>query len=307
MRISQKILEHLLHTQHVEEGIKQEIEQDLYPQLKETVELYTAWLEDVKWTSHEARKSHIRDYDKYQVVLKILTKIALHCSEGLPLVSISSMITLTEELDSLESIQLSADLIAALQHTGLYRVNKHLSGTYIVESLIEPSEALTRRIKLGCYLPPLIDKPKKLYSNDDSGYHSINKDSLILKGKNNYHSGPISLDVLNKLNQNEYELDTFITNMEKPWEHEELTPQQFAQLKYADREAYLNAVITREKYLEQFNYLKELIADRTIYFTHKVDKRGRIYTQGYHFNTQGSSYEKASINLKKKELITGEL
>lgn len=307
MRISQKILEHLLHTQHVEEAIKEEIELDLSHQLRHTVELYTQWLETVKWKSHEYRKDQIRYHDKYQIVLKILTKITLHCREGLPLVSVASMINLTEELESLDSIQLSADLIAALQYIGLYEVTKHLSGTYVVQSLIEPSEDTLRRIKLGCYIPPLIEKPKRLESNDDSGLHTINKDSLILKGKHNYHSGNISIDVLNILNSNEYELDTYITNMEKPWSQEELTPQEIAELDFEDQDAYHNAVITREKYLDQFNYLKELLTDRTIYFTHKVDKRGRIYTQGYHFNLQGSSYEKASINLKNKQLITGSL
>ena len=37
----------------------------------------------------------------------------------------------------------------------------------------------------------------------------------------------------------------------------------------------------------------------------KVDKRGRIYTSGYHISPQGSSFKKAMINLANKEIVTG--
>ena len=41
------------------------------------------------------------------------------------------------------------------------------------------------------------------------------------------------------------------------------------------------------------------------YFTHKVDKRGRLYCQGYHINYQSASYKKAMIELANKEIIDG--
>jgi DNA-directed RNA polymerase len=41
------------------------------------------------------------------------------------------------------------------------------------------------------------------------------------------------------------------------------------------------------------------------HLTHKVDKRGRIYSQGYHVNTQGAAFKKAMIELAKEELIEG--
>jgi len=41
------------------------------------------------------------------------------------------------------------------------------------------------------------------------------------------------------------------------------------------------------------------------YLTNKVDKRGRIYSQGYHINTQGTSFKKAMIDLAHEELVTG--
>jgi DNA-directed RNA polymerase len=42
-----------------------------------------------------------------------------------------------------------------------------------------------------------------------------------------------------------------------------------------------------------------------IYLTNKVDKRGRIYAQGYHITTQGTSFKKAMLELAHEELVTG--
>ena len=41
------------------------------------------------------------------------------------------------------------------------------------------------------------------------------------------------------------------------------------------------------------------------YLTHKVDKRLRLYAQGYHVTTQGSPFKKASIELHKEEIVNG--
>ena len=41
------------------------------------------------------------------------------------------------------------------------------------------------------------------------------------------------------------------------------------------------------------------------YLTHKVDKRGRIYAQGYHITTQGTAFKKAMIELAEPEFIEG--
>lgn len=307
MRISQTKLEHLLHVQHVEESVKQELLNDLYPNVSRGVAVYTDWLADVKWVSHEYRKSTIADMDRETIVIKVLSKIVLNCRKALPLISIAGMINLSPTLDKLENVQLSCDLIALLESSDLYSIETSAGGTKVVQTTVELSEELIRQIRVGCYLPPMIEKPQRITANDQSGYLTINKDSMILGGIHNQHSGNISLDVINTLNSNEYELDTFVTMQEKPWHREYLTPLDIYCLREPEREIYRNELITRELYLEQFNYLKDMLKDRTLHFNHKPDKRGRIYCQGYHFSTQGSSYEKACLNLKKKVFVTGTL
>jgi DNA-directed RNA polymerase len=45
------------------------------------------------------------------------------------------------------------------------------------------------------------------------------------------------------------------------------------------------------------------IADNEFYLTHKYDKRGRIYCQGYHVNYQGTPWNKAVIQFANEEIV----
>ncbi|WP_273637061.1 hypothetical protein [Moraxella catarrhalis] len=153
----------------------------------------------------------------------------------------------------------------------------------------------------------MIEPPKPVNNNRQSGYLTIN-DHIVLGYKENQHNQRLSLDVINTLNQNKYVLDNYvIQNFEKPWFKEVLKECELSLLDTIDQQKYYDQTVTFEKYKEQLKVLTEIIKDKPIYFNHKYDKRGRIYTVGYHFNTQGTSYEKACINLCKQELITGEL
>ena len=59
------------------------------------------------------------------------------------------------------------------------------------------------------------------------------------------------------------------------------------------------------KYINQGYKIQTLMLYHKFWLQNKVDKRGRIYTSGYHLNPQGSSFKKAMLNLKKKEIVTG--
>ena len=41
------------------------------------------------------------------------------------------------------------------------------------------------------------------------------------------------------------------------------------------------------------------------YLTNKVDKRGRLYSVGYHINTQGNQFQKAMVELADEEIVEG--
>ena len=265
------------------------------------------WTEVSEYESKNARKQVLSTLDIHKLVVDIFTTITMVTQKPLPYISVASQIAI-DNMSKLDSIKTACELIALLQHTKLYVINKNYD-TRLIESLVVlPKDAeITKRIRLSCFLPPMIEPPKPVNNNRQSGYLTIN-DHVVLGYKENQHNQRLSLDVINTLNQNKYVLDNYvIQNFEKPWFKEVLEECELSLLDTIDQQKYFDQTVTFEKYKEQLKVLTEIIKDKPIYFNHKYDKRGRIYTVGYHFNTQGTSYEKACINLCKQELITGEL
>jgi hypothetical protein len=133
--------------------------------------------------------------------------------------------------------------------------------------------------------------PLDLSNNYDSGYLSV-KESLIL-GKGNHHDGNICIDVLNTINKVALKLDTaFLLQVEEEPTFELDTAEK--------RDMWLNF-----KSQSAIMYALMHSLGNEFYLTHKVDKRGRIYSQGYHLNTQGTAFKKAMIELANEEVITG--
>ena len=137
----------------------------------------------------------------------------------------------------------------------------------------------------------MLIQPEKLKHNRHNPHLTYN-DSLIL-GKGNHHEGDICLDVLDSKNSVALSLDTeFLSSVEEepknaPTDH--LQVQQWNVFKSQSYKVYTMLVTAGNRF----------------YLTHKVDKRGRIYAQGYHVSTQGTSFKKASIELADKEVIEG--
>lgn len=148
-------------------------------------------------------------------------------------------------------------------------------------------------IKQSRYLPPMVCAPAPLLANNSSGYLHKTFDSLILKGYN-HHNGDICLDSLNTFNQVAYSLDIkMLTTFDEE-------PKQL--LDTHQKELQFNKL--REDSYEIFKLL--ITNGNNFHFTHKVDKRGRTYCQGYHVSTQGNSFRKAILNLAKKEIVNGD-
>lgn len=304
--MNQATLEKLLLPRHIHNRIQEEVTTHFQDQIAVGKSLLREWLGRQYWKSKETRLDAIRYLDLEKIVVDILTRVLMLIGKPMPLVSLSGMMHLTDELSKEHNMITVMEIYAVLQGIGLYNIEISPIAARIVTPLVLPSESGVRRIELGCYLPPLIEKPKKLTSNDSSGLHTIGKDSLILGGKVNHHTGKISIDVLNKLNNIEYKLDETI-DTEKEFSTGYLSEREYGELTLEAQQLYDLQLSNHNKAREQFDYLKEILRDRKVYFTHKYDKRGRVYSQGYHFNIQGTSYEKACLNLANEEVIQGEL
>ena len=287
--MNQSTFEYTLHPYHISKDIQEYLLDKYTDEIDSLTTSLREYISQSYWDSKNERLQAINK-DLTKVILNILTQTVLIASDYVPLLSICSSVSFG--LSRYHDIQTCADVLWLINQTDLILIDI-VNDTRYIQSNMELPDELVNRLTLMCVLPPMLVKPRTLRHNKSCGYLTINKDSLILGDKENYHDECISLDVLNTLNSQAYQLDLDICyKYEKELTGDEPT--------HSDR-------LTHNKAKEQFEYFRDVIQDKTIFFTHKVDKRGRIYSQGYQFNTQGSSYEKACINLKTKEFVEGEL
>lgn len=146
------------------------------------------------------------------------------------------------------------------------------------------------------YPLPMVIPPKELKSNTDCGYLT-SRGSVILR--NNHHSDDICLDHLNRMNQIALTINHDVVkmvknkwrNLDKPKEGEK-------------REDYERRRRAFEKYDRSAKDVISIIQKEgnDFYLTHKYDKRGRTYCQGYHVNYQGAPWNKAVIEFSNQEV-----
>ena len=147
------------------------------------------------------------------------------------------------------------------------------------------------------YPLPMVVEPRKVRKNTDTGY-VLGGGSLILK--HNHHDDDICLDHINRMNRVRFAIDHDTVRMVKNnWRN--LDKQKAGETK-AEFEK-------RRKMFDKYDRTaKDVITALSIhsncfYLTHKYDKRGRVYCQGYHINYQGTPWNKATIQLADKELV----
>jgi hypothetical protein len=147
------------------------------------------------------------------------------------------------------------------------------------------------------YPLPMVVPPRHIKDNYGSGYLMGNS-SVILK--DNHHNDDVCLDHLNRVNQIRFSINERVAtliknswrNLDKPKECE-------------TKEDFMKRVKAFEKYDRTVKDVMKLLADCSsdFYLTHRYDKRGRIYCQGYHVNYQGAPWNKAVIELADKEYV----
>ena len=276
--------------------------------LNRGIEYVNTWLNKDHDIDRELRLLAVRELDIKELVMQVVACISLECQKPMKLVSVASLCARHLNMsDKVEAIHTMAEIIAVLGETDLFD-NKKTKEGWIVISRVELDKEVTQYADNALYLPPLIIKPRKVRHNRDSGYITQRGESLILGFYENHHDDNICLDVINTLNSNEYELDIeFINQYEEQWHREELSQQEYEELSHADREIYNMDAETWKKFQEQGKFFQTLMIHHgnSFYLCNKVDKRGRIYSSGYHISTQASSFKKAMVNFKHREIPTG--
>lgn len=150
------------------------------------------------------------------------------------------------------------------------------------------------------YPLPMVVEPQELKSNRSSAYY-MNVGSVILK--DNHHDEDVCLEHLNRCNKIRFRLNQDVANtIRNKWKGLDRPKEDDEPGEYEKR------VKAFQKYNrtahDVINHLG-LANEGEFYLTHKYDKRGRTYCQGYHVNYQGATWNKAVIQFAHKELVEG--
>lgn len=290
----QENIEMQYNRKHIDKKIRNEIEAN--PLMQEKIEagihLVTEYMNKSYYDSKNKRIAQLQGLDLRTLVTEIFVGIA-YCQTEELFTSVTAMMAgrlrFSDKLDAIKTI---AELLAVLCLTDAFDIMKaSKSASLVVVSRIPLSDDTVRFIDNSQYLPPMVCTPLELVNNYSSGYLTHN-DSLVL-GTGNHHDGDLCLDVLNKLNQIPLTLDTqFLSSVEEDPTFVADTQEKAEQWDAFKRQSY-------EFYLLIAQY------GNRFYLTHKVDKRGRIYAQGYHLTTQGTAFKKAMVELAKQEVVEG--
>lgn len=313
----QKDIESLFNEKTLHRAVVDELKEELEfrEDVKKAVGLVMDWINTDHFASKNERLECLKVLDIEELVWEIIATITMQCKTPMPLVNVASMCAHRLHMaDTGAAIHTMAELISIIADVDFYlleKPNKFASVT--VKTLIELSSELEERAQHAQFLPPMIHRPRTLRNNRHSGYMTVKGDSLILGGYQNHHDKNISLDVLNTQNRNAYEIDTdFISSVEE-------MPSKSIQQFFNDCEEDYDELSREEKrmlemeknnwehykYQCYLTYVLMIHHGNKFYFNHKVDKRGRIYTYGYHLNPQGNEFKKATLNFAHKEPVSG--
>lgn len=303
--ILQELNEKRFNRKHIDAKIRTAIEENpsmmtkvmqgisLIQEYMSKVYSYTTKSGETKiFESKMKRIEQLKTMDIPAVVMDIFIGIAYYQRPEL-FTSASAQIASRLKLsDKTEAIHTVAELMAMLCQTDTFDITKESKrASLMVVSRIPLSDELIYFINNSQYLPPMVCEPLKLTHNYSSGYLTHN-DSLLL-GSGNHHDGDLCLDVLNTMNKVALKLDTsFLSTVE-----EEPTFDLDSQDK-----------VDQWKHLKEVSYKMYSLMEQQgncFYFNHKVDKRGRIYNQGYHISTQGSPFKKAMLEFANEEYVEG--
>jgi hypothetical protein len=292
--IAQEFNEKRFNRRHIDGYIRTAIEDSEYMRGKvaEGVYLIEQYVKKDYYASKNKRVAQLLSLDFTALVKDIFVGVAYCQTEELFTSVTAQMASRLKFSDKAEAITTVAELMAVLCQTDAFDINKaNKMSSLVVQSRIPLSDKLVDFIVNSQYLPPMVCEPEKLVSNFSSGYLTHN-DSLIL-GQGNHHDGDICLDVLNTMNKVCLSLDLeFLCKVEEDPTFDIDTPEKLDQWRKFKRQSYS---------------FYDLMAGQgnMFYLTHKVDKRGRIYAQGYHITTQGTAFKKAMLELSTQEYVTG--
>ena len=294
---------------HIDGYIRSEVTRSpvIMAKVSEGVQLLEDWRAQTYFKTKELRVAQIRHLDLHELVLELFVGVA-YVTEPVLFTSITAQMASRLHFDDkAHSIQTVAEMMAVLCQTDVFDIIKETRmASLMLVSNIRLSPQLMTYIEESVYLPPMVCEPELVATNRESAYLTHNE-SVILKTYN-HHDDDVSLDVINLQNQIPLCLhEGFLRSVEEEpnkdldvVEDTSLNEFEKAQLVRKRRDQWA-------KFLTQSRKIYGLMVGQgnRFFITNKVDKRGRLYAQGYHIDPQGTKYKKACLEFADKEVVSG--
>lgn len=226
-------------------------------------------------------------------------------------ITMNVLIEMVIERDEVNKALDIAKVVQIGYNYGLWNVTKDRYTR--LHNIWELSDEVKHTLEQFRFVNPMIVKPlpvNQKRNNRGSGYLTIGNDSLLLGGQ--YHTGDICTEILDKLNDTAYEINTdLVRTYRNSWNHMHAPKKAngIDQMKDETTEEYNQRIHSFEEFEKLvFKSVAEIYnSQNQCYLTHKYDKRGRIYCVGYQISYQSNSYGKAILNFKNKQTVTDEI
>lgn len=148
---------------------------------------------------------------------------------------------------------------------------------------------------------PMIIPPRKISTNKMGSGYLQDKSRIVLNGSDVFDDEDVCLDHIHRCNSVALTLNLDVVASD---EGLMIKPKRKVGEGFLDFQK-------RQKQAETFyntsiEVMKGLLAlGNEFWLTHKYDRRGRTYAVGYHVNSQGTDYNKAVLELSRKEKVSG--
>lgn len=225
-----------------------------------------------------------------KLAVDAMVQIALHKRADLPTM-IGSLMSHSNDAQHI------ADTLLKMAENDCFDYDPSIDKFVVI---YEMSDDVQMELEAFQYPLPIVSKPKEVKKNTDTGYY-VGKGSIILK--KNHHEMNVCLDHINRMNNQRLCINWDVANFVKnEWSHLDKPKEGESKQEFEKR------VRAFQKYDRTAKEVMELVTKEGNNFSlgHKYDKRGRTYSQGYHINYQGTSWNKAVIEFADKELVNDE-
>lgn len=137
------------------------------------------------------------------------------------------------------------------------------------------------------YPLPLVVPPSKVTRNTQNGYIYYPIGSIVLNSS--YYKGDVNLEHINRVNSIPLRMNQDVLNDLKNYPKKTLYALK-------DRQNW-------DRFVKQQKEINDFYKDKEFYLTHKYDKRGRVYCQGYHVSYQSTDFTNACVEFAQGEPV----